>query len=105
MPSSSAPTATANAGKALTASSASAASTLWDINHEKQDDRIRARRKRISNRLEAAKKLAALLKCVLGASINEVHKISEFFEPLHPIRIEFTQPPLLCPIFHDPLPL
>ena len=39
-----------------------AASTLWDINDEKQEDRIRARRKRISNRIEAAKKLTALLR-------------------------------------------
>ena len=39
-------------------------STLWDINHERQEDRIRARRKRIANRIEAAKKLAALLRLV-----------------------------------------
>ena len=45
-------------------SSKDTASTLWDINHEKQEDRIRARRKRISNRIEAAKKLTALLRSV-----------------------------------------
>jgi hypothetical protein len=36
--------------------------SLWDVNHEKAEDRIRARRKRISNRLEAGKRLATILK-------------------------------------------
>ena len=44
--------------------------SLWDINHERAEDRIRARRKRISNRLEAAKRLATILKVqsIFGAA-------------------------------------
>ena len=36
--------------------------SLWDINFEEAKERIRARRKRISNRSEAAKKLQTLIK-------------------------------------------
>ena len=37
-------------------------SSLWDIDHETATDRIAARRKRIKNRLEAAKRLTTLIK-------------------------------------------
>ena len=44
-----------------------------------------------------------------GASINDVHKIFGFFDPLPPCShldvintIIFTQPPLICPLFRDP---
>lgn len=36
--------------------------TLWDIDHTEAKARIEARRKRISNRLEAAKKLTTMIK-------------------------------------------
>ena len=46
-----------------------------------------------------------------GASINDIHKIFGFFGPLSPRphlelidTIKFMQPPLLCTLFHDPLP-
>ena len=54
--------ATVNSSSSSHGGDPDAASTLWDINDEKQEDRIRARRKRISNRIEAAKKLTALLR-------------------------------------------
>ena len=46
-----------------------------------------------------------------GAYINDICKILGFFDPLPPCphleliyTIQFTQPPLLCPLFYDPPP-
>ena len=48
----------------------------------------------------------------LGPSRYDVHKIFGFFDPLPPyLHLElfytkkFTEPPLLRPLFHEPLPL